>query len=184
MSALPKGSVANVYQSIDTAAAIMDGGSPVVLSPYHSGWYLETWPTFEKVYSVRPCDALECDAHPHRRRLLLGGSVCAWGEHLHAANYDAGVLTGMAALAERLWSDPPLVPNASAAARDAEERHHALACHWAMWGVSTHTRLADGSTFTAVADPYSHVTKFPAGRGGGHILTNLCPADWDEPVEM
>ena len=42
--------------------------------------------------------------------------------------------------------------------------HHALQCHWAMWGISTYTRMGKGSELTQVAD---------AG-----LSDALCPADW------
>ena len=40
MSSLPKGSVANVYQSMATAVPLLDAGVPVVLSVAGSDWYV------------------------------------------------------------------------------------------------------------------------------------------------
>jgi hexosaminidase len=165
MRTLPPGSIANVYQTIGTAKAMMDGGSPVVLSVASSDWYLDYSPTFETVYRVRPCDAaqLDCRSHPEwaARGLLLGGSVSAWGEHLDASNLDPRVFVGAPALAERLWSDLPVTEAGPAAAR-----YQALACHWAFGGVSAYTREKDASEFTAVAKPAT--------------AAGVCPADWCE----
>ena len=68
-----------------------------------------------------------------RRKLLLGGSVSQWGESVDAFNFDADVWVGASALAERLWSDPPLGDNVTLASQAAQDRHHALACHWKMY---------------------------------------------------
>jgi hypothetical protein len=120
---------------------------------------------------VRPCDPdqLDCDAHPHRRAHLLGGSVSQWGESVDQFNFDADVWPGASALAERLWSDPPLQPTENgtdASAVDALQRHHAQQCHWAMWGIQTFTRSKKGSEATSEMDA---------------SLSNLCPADWCPP---
>ena len=118
---------------------------------------------------MRPCDPglLDCDRHPGRRSALLGGSVSQWGEKVDAFNFDPDVWVGASALAERLWSDMPLGSNATATSLDARARHHALQCHWAMWGVRTYTRYGASSEYTAVADA---------------DLSNICPADWTPPL--
>ena len=135
-----------------TAGPILDAGSPVVLSVAGSDWYLDYHPDFEAVYSVRPCDktALDCDNHPGRRELLLGGSVSQWGESVDAFNFDTNVWVGASALAERLWSDLSLGANSATAAKAAKARHHALSCHWKFWGIATYTRLSRGSDDTQV----------------------------------
>ena len=170
MGTLPRGAVANVYQDIHTAGPLLDQGVAVVLSIASQKWYLDYHPDFETVYSVRPCDPeyLDCDSHPGRREHLLGGSVSQWGEKVDQFNFDADVWVGASALAERLWSDPPLGANASATSLEARGRHHALACHWALWGFPTYTRLVSGSEDVAEADA---------------SLSALCPADWCSPPE-
>jgi hypothetical protein len=89
--------------------------------------------------------------------------VSQWGESVDAFNLNPDIWVGASALAERLWTDFPLWANATNGAADAEQRHHNLQCHWAMWGHATYTREKKGSEFTAVADA---------------SLSNLCPADW------
>ena len=123
--------------------------------------YLDEKPDFATVYNVRPCDEahLDCDAHPKRRALLRGGSASMWGESVDAFNWDVRVWPGTTALAERLWSDPP---NTTTTAATAEARHHALSCHWKMWGVQTISRSNAGSEDVAV-----QTAKIPT-----------CPADW------
>ena len=117
---------------------------------------------------MRPCDGdqLDCNTYPHRRKLILGGSVSQWGESVDQFNWDADVWVGASALAERLWSDHPLGANATATANAARDRHHALACHWKMWGVATYTRLGSRSEYTQIRDA---------------SLSSLCPADWCTP---
>lgn len=85
---------------------------------------------------------------------------------MDAFNFDPDVWIGASALAERLWSDPPLGKDASASSADAEGRHHNLRCHWAMWGLRTYTRLQSSSEYTAVADA---------------TLDAICPAAWSPP---
>ena len=161
MTKLPAGSVANVYQDWQAAAPLLDAGTPVVLSIAYDGWYLDSRPDFAAVYNVRPCDPthLNCDAHPQRRALLRGGSASMWGETVDATNWDSTVWPGTTALAERLWSDPPISTVTAAA---AQARHHALACHWKMWGVPTLTRLSSSKQYVTVIN-----AKLPG-----------CPADW------
>ena len=86
------------------------------------------------MYKVVPCapSALDCASKPNRRKLLLGGSVSQWGESVDQFNFDADVWVGASALAERLWSDPPLGDNATVTSNAARDRHHSLACHWKM----------------------------------------------------
>ena len=93
MSTLPNGSVANVYQSIQTAGPLLDAGVPVVLSIAGSDWYLDYHPSFGDVYKVRPCDPgqLDCVGHPGRARSLLGGSVSQWGEKVRLRTIRCGV---------------------------------------------------------------------------------------------
>jgi hexosaminidase len=171
MTKLPAGSVANVYQDWQAAAPLLDAGTPVVLSIAYDDWYLDYRPDFTAVYNVRPCDPthLDCDAHPQRRALLRGGSASMWGETVDATNWDSTVWPGTTALAERLWSDPPISTVTAAA---AQARHHALACHWKMWGVPTLTRLSSSSSSNGAPKRGSeYVTVLDAHLPG-------CPADW------
>jgi hexosaminidase len=44
------------------------------------------------------------DLTPDERKLILGGEVCMWGEHLYARTIDSRVWPRTAAIAERFWS--------------------------------------------------------------------------------
>jgi len=134
---------------------------------------------------VRPCDPgqLDCDApgHERRRELLLGGSVSQWGEKVDAFNFDADVWVGASALAERLWSDPPLGSNASATSLSARGRHHALSCHWKHWGFASWTRADDGSSGKSNT-PYGHGSEYTAVMDAS-LGAGVCPADWSTVPE-
>ena len=200
MAALPEGAVANVYQSMATAGPILDAGSPVVLSIAGSDWYLDYHPNFEDVYKVVPCapSALDCASKPNRRKLLLGGSVSQWGESVDQFNFDADVWVGASALAERLWSDPPLGDNATVTSTAARDRHHSLACHWKMYVTRSAAMLRRWSCARSSALPSCFDRALACRRWGiatysrlqSHSedtqvrdasLGSLCPADWSTP---
>ena len=65
---------------------------------------------------------------------------------------------GLAAVAERLWSDPPKTQPGSNTylAAVAKTRYHALACHWNMWGVPTYDRLVCGGNIEPQHWPCSY----------------------------
>jgi hypothetical protein len=60
LSSLPPGSFVNVYQSLESAVAPLEANVTTVVSIAGSKWYLDYHPTFEEVWSVRPCTLLNC----------------------------------------------------------------------------------------------------------------------------
>jgi len=66
--------------------------------------------------------------------------------------FSTDALAGaLAAIAERLWSDPDVSVVAGvrvgvdAAAAAAQARYEALVCHWSLWGHATFRRTLSGS---------------------------------------
>uniref|UniRef100_A0A7C9EL37 Beta-hexosaminidase n=2 Tax=Opuntia streptacantha TaxID=393608 RepID=A0A7C9EL37_OPUST len=65
-------------------------------------WYLDhldiTWQDF---YSNEPLANI---TNPNQQRLVLGGEVCMWGEHIDASDIQQTIWPRAAAAAERLWT--------------------------------------------------------------------------------
>lgn len=58
------------------------------------------------------------DLTPDQRKLILGGEVCMWGEHLHERTIDSRIWPRTAAIAERFWSPENV--------RDVDDMYHRL----------------------------------------------------------
>ncbi|WMV53360.1 hypothetical protein MTR67_046745 [Solanum verrucosum] len=65
-------------------------------------WYLDhidtTWQDF---YSNEPLTNI---TKPEQQRLVIGGEVCMWGEHIDGSNIETTIWPRAAAAAERLWT--------------------------------------------------------------------------------
>eukprot|EP00039_Didymoeca_costata_P008872 m.117984 g.117984 ORF g.117984 m.117984 type:complete len:562 (-) comp14267_c0_seq2:2181-3866(-) len=145
MSTLPRSAIANIYQTMETAIPILNAGYKTVLSIASSEWYLDYHPDFNTIYKVRPCQQLNCQDHPSWKNLLLGGEVCMWGTFASKENFDANVWEGVAAVAERLWTD------GNHTSQDAMSRYQSLACHWSLaGGIQTFQREALGKLNTEI----------------------------------
>ena len=131
---LPKGTVANVYQSKKTAdITIGKYEMPSTLSIASQQWYLDSqppgynWNSWEARYTVEPTSNLT--RKPEYLPLLLGGEGAMWGEGINQNNFDAYVWHGMAAIGERLWSPAALTQSVTAA--QGRLAQHVCRLEWA-----------------------------------------------------
>jgi hexosaminidase len=92
-----------VVQSWRGQASLIKGaklGYPGVLSaPY----YLDGMRPASAHYLADPLPS-SSDLTPDQRKLILGGEVCMWSEHLYARTIDSRIWPRTAAIAERFWS--------------------------------------------------------------------------------
>jgi hexosaminidase len=92
-----------VVQSWRGQASLIKGaklGYPGVLSaPY----YLDAMHPASVHYLADPLPS-SSDLTPDQRKLVLGGEVCMWSEHLYARTIDSRIWPRTAAIAERFWS--------------------------------------------------------------------------------
>ena len=108
-----------------------------------------------------------------------------WGSKVdgRASSVDTDAFAGgLAAVAERLWSDPAVsvADEPKASAERAKQRYHQLACHWSLWGIPTYDRLECGGEIETKGWPCSFA-------GGSLSVTPIfgdgdCPADWSEAI--
>lgn len=81
------------------AAGARAGYSGVLSAPY----YLDAMKSAEVHYLADPIPA-ETQLTPAQQKLILGGEVTMWGEHLNERTIDSRVWPRTAAIAERFWS--------------------------------------------------------------------------------
>lgn len=108
-----------------------------------------------------------------------------WGSKVdgRSASVDTDAFAGgLAAVAERLWSDPPVAigTDLKGGAAMAKKRYHQLACHWSLWGIPTYDRLTCGGEIETKEWPCSYA-------GGSLSVTPIfgdgdCPSDWIETI--
>merc|ERR1719240_2112745 len=83
------------------------------------------------------------------RPLVLGGEGCMWGETVDGSDQEFTVWPRMAAVAERLWSDPP----ASADLNEVRTRLEGFRC--LLLGLGHNSGLVGGSGRQAPSGPGS-----------------------------
>ncbi|MFS8012133.1 putative beta-N-acetylhexosaminidase [Helianthus anomalus] len=65
-------------------------------------WYLDHLDTeWQEFYMNEPLTNI---TKPEQQKLVLGGEVCAWGEHIDASDLESTIWPRAAAAAERLWT--------------------------------------------------------------------------------
>jgi hexosaminidase len=75
------------------------GYEGVLSAPY----YLDGMQPAGALYLADPLPS-SSDLTPDQRKLILGGEVCMWGEHINARTIDSRIWPRTAAAAERFWS--------------------------------------------------------------------------------
>jgi hexosaminidase len=98
--ALPKDIVIQSWRgakSLSDAAKL--GYRGILSQPY----YLDGMKSAKEHYLSDPLPS-SSDLTPEQRKLVLGGEVCMWGEHIDARSIDSRIWPRSAAIAERFWS--------------------------------------------------------------------------------
>ncbi len=98
--ALPKDVIIQSWRGEDSLLRGATQGYQGVLSaPY----YLDAMKTAGQHYLADPLPST-ADLTPEQRKLILGGEVCMWGEHVNQSTIDSRIWPRTAAIAERFWS--------------------------------------------------------------------------------
>lgn len=98
--ALPKDVVVQSWRGdASLAKGAMQGYQGVLSAPY----YLDGMRPASVHYLADPVPA-NTSLKPEEQKLILGGEVCMWGEHLDQRTIDSRIWPRTAAIAERFWS--------------------------------------------------------------------------------
>jgi hexosaminidase len=97
---LPKDILIQSWRGVDSLAAGAEQGYVGVLSaPY----YLNSEQTSADLFDADPIPA-NTTLTPAQQKLILGGEICMWGEHIDPETVDSIVWPRSMAAAERFWS--------------------------------------------------------------------------------
>ena len=77
----------------------MQGYTGILSAPY----YLDAEKTSEQMFLADPIPA-DTKLTAEQQKLILGGEVCMWGEHINAETVDSRIWPRTLAIAERFWS--------------------------------------------------------------------------------
>jgi hexosaminidase len=98
--ALPKNVVIQSWRGVASLGKAAEQGYEGVLSaPY----YLDGMQPASKHYLADPVPA-DTTLSPEQQKLILGGEICMWAEHLNERTIDSRIWPRSAAIAERFWS--------------------------------------------------------------------------------
>ena len=112
--ALPKNVVIQSWRGVASLAQGAQQGFEGVLSaPY----YLDAMKPAGEHYLADPIPA-DSTLTPEQRKLILGGEVCMWAEHIDQRSLDSRLWPRTAAMAERFWSP--------ASVRDVDDMYRRL----------------------------------------------------------
>ena len=98
--ALPKDVVIQSWRGEESLIKGAQEGYTGILS---KGYYLDAMEPAGKHYLVDPVPS-NTDLTPAQQKLILGGEVCMWGEHIWSQTIDSRIWPRTAAMAERFWS--------------------------------------------------------------------------------
>jgi len=102
---LPKDIVVQSWRGQDSLAQAARQGYRGVLS---YGYYLDLmWPA-SRHYAIDPMSGDAAKLSSDEAQRILGGEACMWSEYVSPENIDSRIWPRMAAIAERLWSPPPV----------------------------------------------------------------------------
>ena len=98
--ALPKDVV---IQSWRGEASLVKGAEQGYQGVLSAGYYLDAMKPAGEYYLADPLPS-SAPLTPEQRKLVLGGEICMFGEHVYARTIDSRVWPRTAAIAERFWS--------------------------------------------------------------------------------
>ena len=98
--ALPKNVVIQSWRGAQSLTLAAQQGYQGILSqPY----YLDAMKSAEEHYLADPLPS-SSKLTPDQRKLVLGGEICMWAEHINQSSIDSRIWPRAAAVAERFWS--------------------------------------------------------------------------------
>ncbi len=107
---LPKSIMIQSWRGQKSLAEAAQQGFTGILS---SGYYLDHMEKAATHYAIDPLSK-ECDGLPaEKKKLVLGGESCMWGEYVSPENIDGRIWPRNAVIAERLWSPASVTDPAS-----------------------------------------------------------------------
>jgi hexosaminidase len=149
---VPKDAIIQSWRGVESLAiAARQGNRGILSAPY----YLDAMKTSERMYLDDPIpDASTLTAE--QQKLILGGEVCMWAEHITPQTVDSRIWPRTAAIAERFWS-----PRET---RDVHDMYRRLAVE--------SIRL-DGLGLTHISGPQSGLRQLAGSEEGGAQFTVL-----------
>lgn len=92
-----------VIQSWRGTASLDKGAEEGYVGILSAPYYLDAEKTSETMFLADPIPA-DTKLTPEQQKLILGGEVCMWGEHINPETVDSRVWPRTMAIAERFWS--------------------------------------------------------------------------------
>lgn len=102
-SKLDRKTVVHNWLGSGVAQKVVESGLRCIVSNQDS-WYLDHLDaTWQQMYLNEPLTNI---TNPNQQKLVLGGEVCMWGEHVDGSDIEQTIWPRAAAAAERLWTSP------------------------------------------------------------------------------